>query len=245
MGAEKKAPWLAGKNQDAVFYLLIAVFFIEMIVGGVAFFYGIIHARPESAGGPPVARFPWLYWALAAFTAPAAFLLIVHITGSLLSKSLEGDHPPSEDVPKGLARFYASIRHAPAVVLLLGALLLGASLFFIDGAFSLLGRFFESLAPYLPWICGSLAAFLAVFITARAVFIYKHRKMEFEYAWRREVLEKTGMIITDKSALPIPAKTIKNQALPPAPSSVPPEGPLVLEARTSQPGHGKGDDEPE
>ena len=46
-------PWYAGKHKDTLFYLLIAVLFVEMIVGGVSFFYGLVHAAPEAPGGPP------------------------------------------------------------------------------------------------------------------------------------------------------------------------------------------------
>ncbi len=34
----QRKPWYAGEHQDALYYLLIAIFFIELIVGGVAFF---------------------------------------------------------------------------------------------------------------------------------------------------------------------------------------------------------------
>lgn len=201
MSGEKK-PWFAGKNQDVLFYLLVAIFFIEMIVGVAAFFYGIIHAAPETPDGPPIARFPWLYWALASALAPAAFLLIVHLTGSMISSTVSGgetapDDGDKEEAPPRLRRFYAAVRHAPAVVILIAVLLLGASLFFIDGAFALVIRVLENLAPYLPWICVSFCALLAICFITRAILFYRREKMEREYAWRREVLEKTGLIITD------------------------------------------------
>lgn len=50
-GKTGNTPWYAGKNSDALFYLLIAIFFVELIIGGVAFFYGIIHSVPETPGG--------------------------------------------------------------------------------------------------------------------------------------------------------------------------------------------------
>ena len=100
-------PWYAGEHKDTLFYLLIAVLFVEMIVGGVSFFYGLVHAAPEAPGGPPVARFPWLIWALAAVLAPVALLLVVHLTGRWLSHTLEGeqDGADSAAVPERLQRF--------------------------------------------------------------------------------------------------------------------------------------------
>ena len=76
-GRARVQPWYAGEHKDMLFYLLIAVLFVEMIVGGVSFFYGLMHAAPETPGGPPVARFPWLVWALASVLAPVALLLVV------------------------------------------------------------------------------------------------------------------------------------------------------------------------
>lgn len=206
-----KTPWYAGEHQDALFYLLIAVFFIELIVGGVAFFYGIIHAAPEIAGGPPVARFPWLAWGLAAVLSPVALLLIVHLAGSWLSHTLtreeESSHaqtPDSEHLPEGMKRFYASVRHAPTFVLLLGTLGVGVALFFVEGALAAIMELGKSLVPYIPWIAGSAGALLAVCFLIHAVMVYKQRKMENEFAWRREVLKKTGLVLVDKSSVALP-----------------------------------------
>lgn len=215
----EKAPlWYEGKHQETVFYLLLAVFFLELIIGGVAFFYGIIHARPEVAGGPPIARFPWLYWALAAVLGPVALLLIVHLSGLLISSTINRDNSSSEvsgdqELPERMRRFYAFVRHAPTVVILVALLLLGAVLFFVDGAFTLLQRLFENLVPHLPWLAGSLAALLAVCFIAHAIMVYRQRKLENEYAWRREVLEKTGLVITDKNSYPLSVEAVKQNAL--------------------------------
>lgn len=199
-------PWYAGEHKDTLFYLLIAVLFVEMIVGGVSFFYGLVHAAPETPGGPPVARFPWLIWALAAVLAPVALLLVVHLTGRWLSHTLEGeqDGADSAAVPERLQRFYAMVRNAPTVVLLLGILLLGAGLFFVDGAFSALVRLGGALTAYIPWIVGSATALLAVCFLGHRWFVYRQRRMEQEYAFRREVLERTGIVLVNKGCVPLP-----------------------------------------
>ncbi len=212
--AAGRLPWYAGEHRDALVYLLIAIFFLEMIVGGVAFFHGIMHAAPESPGGPPVARFPWLAWCLAAVLSPVGLLLIVHLAGTWLSRTLERDAAPAPDgnadartgeaLPEGLRRFYAMVRNAPTLVVLLGILLLGAGLFFVEGALSALGRAGAALIPYIPWIAGSIAALLAVCFLGHAWFVYRQRRMEQEYAYRREVLERTGMVLVDKSCVALP-----------------------------------------
>lgn len=207
-------PWYAGDHQDALFYLLIAIFIVELAVGGIAFFYGIIHAQPEAAGGPPIAQFPWLAWALSAVLAPVALLLIFHLAGSWVSRANKsndqdlGAQPQSaaneEELPAGMRRFYAAVRQAPTIVLLLAILLLGALLFFMDGALAALGRFGNGLLPYVPWLAGSAAALLGLCFLVHALMVYKQRKLENEYAWRREVLEKTGLILVDKNSIALP-----------------------------------------
>lgn len=211
-------PWYAGKHQDALFYLLIAIFFIELAVGGIAFFYGIVHAVPEIEGGPPVARFPWLAWALAAILAPVGLILIVHLAGTWLSQTLNRDASSEngeaqnkgqtgvdpEQLPDGLKRFYASVKHAPTVVLLVSILLIGALLFFMDGALAALGRFGTALIPYIPWLCGCIAGLLLLCFLIHAFMVFRQRKMEQEYAWRREVLEKTGLVLVDKASVSLP-----------------------------------------
>lgn len=211
-------PWYAGEHQDALFYLLIAIFFIELAVGGIAFFYGIVHAVPEVDGGPPVARFPWLAWALAAVLAPVGLILIVHLAGTWLSQALNREateeneaeqnknssRSDPEELPDGLKRFYASVKHAPIVVLLVSILLIGALLFFMDGALAALGRFGTALIPFIPWLCGSIAGLLLLCFLIHAIMVFRQRKMEQEYAWRREVLEKTGLVLVDKASVSLP-----------------------------------------
>ncbi|MDO5483914.1 MAG: hypothetical protein Q4F27_03310 [Desulfovibrionaceae bacterium] len=206
-----KQAWYAGKHKDALFYLLISVLLVEMIVGGVAFFYGLVHSTPETPGGPPVARFPWLVWAVASIMAPVGLLLVVHLTGMWLSRTLERDAAQAETAAPGESRlhprvesFYAMVRNAPTVVLLLGILLLGAALFFVDGAFGALMRLGGQLLPYLPWLAGSAAALLAVCYVTHRWLLHRQRRMEQEYAFRREVLERTGIVLMDRNCLALP-----------------------------------------
>ena len=116
--------WYKGENRDTIIYLLIAIFFLELIIGGSAFFYGIMHAKPSLAGGPPEAQFPILGWAIGAVAAPVALLLIVHLSGLWVSNTLERERQPGRPgsermVPKRLRYFYACVLHSPTVVILL------------------------------------------------------------------------------------------------------------------------------
>ncbi len=219
-------PWYAGQHKDALLYLMIAIFFVELAVGGVAFFYGVMHAAPEVPGGPPMARFPWLGWVLAAILAPVGLILIVHLAGTWVSRFLGreagdmaaasgggGNAADADQVPERLQRFYAIIRNAPTVVVLLGILLLGAALFFVDGAFTALVALGSSLVPYIPWIAGSVAAMIAVCYLVHRLFIYRHHRMQQEFAYRREVLERTGIVLVDKNCIPLPQTEEQRLAL--------------------------------
>ena len=219
------AAWYAGPYKDALIYLMVAIFFVELVVGGVSFFYGVMHAAPEVPGGPPLARFPWLGWAVAAVLGPVGLMLIVHLSGTWVSRYLGREDnmraeaqagaqsADDEQVPERLRRFYAIIRNAPTVVLLLGIMLLGAGLFFVDGAFSAIMRLGSALTDYIPWIAGSLAALIAVCYLVHRWFMYRHHRMQQEYEYRREVLERTGIVLVDKGCIPLPQNEVQRLAL--------------------------------
>lgn len=241
--AASRPPWYEGKHQDALFYLLIAIFLLELITGGIAFFYGIIHASPEIPGGPPVAQFPWFAWIIAALLGPVALVLGVHLAGSWLYGAITHDEQSNEGidadkVPESMRRFYAMVRHAPLVLLLIAILLIGATFYFVDGAFAALIGFGQALLPYLPWITVSVAALIAFCFLVHCYVAYRHRKMENEYAWRREVLEKTGIVITDKNSMVLPQAGELMASLPqPANHALPPGAIVevkVMEADESQ-----------
>ena len=224
-GKSRGVAWYAGPYQDALIYLMVAIFFVELVVGGISFFYGVMHAAPEVPGGPPLARFPWLGWAVAAVLAPVGLILIVHLSGTWVSRYLGredglhadahagGQNADDEQVPERLRRFYAIIRNAPTVVLLLGIMLLGAGLFFVDGAFSAIMRLGSALTDYIPWIAGSLAALIAVCYLVHRWFMYRHHRMQQEYEYRREVLERTGIVLVDKGCTPLPQNEMQRLAL--------------------------------
>lgn len=227
--------WLESQHKDLIFYLAVAIFMLELIVGGVAFFYGLIHAVPDTAGGPPTFQFPWLAYVIAAVLAPAVLLLIVHLAGVGLFRSLNKDPEKDEawrkDLPERLRKVYAIIRGAPTVVLLCGVIVIGAALFYIDGAMSTLFRIAAAAEVHLPWIiCGIVVVWCAVF-GGRTWLKYRSKRIEEEYAFRREVLEKTGVIIVERGGMQLPmpetamalpqADSGKNGALP---SGTIPEG---------------------
>lgn len=197
----------ARQGKDMVFYLSMAVIFVELLITLVALCYGIVTAKTPPGGGIPQFNFPWVVYFISLVVAPAALLLMVHLTGVGLFRSLAG---PEEDeawqkkLPERIRRVYSLIQGAPIVVLLLGVILLGALIFFVDGALGILMRLAQTIEHYLPWILGSIAVIACAGVIARAWFGYRSRRVAEEYAFRREVLEKTGVIIVDKGSMALP-----------------------------------------
>lgn len=201
--------WYEERNRDIVVYYLIAVFCVELIVGAIAFFYGVTNAVPLEPGGPKMARFPWVGWLVAAVLSPVGLLLLLHLSGQFFSRSLNsgdgqgGGGTGGEEVPKRLQRFYAIVRHAPTIVILLTIIAMGCAVLFIDSAMQLAMAMGAALKPYILWIIAGIVVFLVVCYLGRLFFVARHRRMEQEYAYRMKVLETTGIVIMNKDCLPL------------------------------------------
>lgn len=206
--------WADSEHRDLLFYLAVAIFFLELVVGAVAFFYGVMHATPGVHGGPPRFQFPWLAYALAAVLVPAALLLIVHLAGVGLFRSLRSQEESAvwqQNLPERLRKVYAIIQGAPTVVLLIGILTLGVALFYIDGAVGALLRLGTTLEPYLPWIIGAVAVVLCVGMLGRVWLHYRSKRLEEEFRFRMEVLERTGVIIVERGSMQLAPPTTEPQ----------------------------------
>lgn len=209
--------WYDKQHKDLLFYLSIGIVFLELIIGGVAFFYGVIHAKPAQNGLPPQFQFPWLAYCIAAVVGPAVLLLIVHLAGVGLFRSLrdksEEDEAWRQDLPERLRKVYAIVQGAPTVLLLVGVMALGAALFYIDGAMTALFRLGSTVEVYLPWIIGAIAGGWCVAYLARIWLNYRSKRLEAEYAFRREVLERTGVIIVDRGSVQLPPSLMEENGL--------------------------------
>lgn len=201
--------WYEEKNREIVVYYLIAVCFLELVVGAIAFFYGVIHAAPLEPGGPKMARFPWVGWLVAAVLSPVGLLLLLHLSGQFFSRALnagervEGGVGGEDVLPPRLQRFYAIARHAPTIVILLGLVALGCTVLFVDSAMEMVMAVGAALRPYILWIIGGVVFFLLAGYLGRLWFISRHNRMEREYAYRMKVLETTGIVLMDRKTLPL------------------------------------------
>lgn len=216
--------WLESRHKDTIIYLLVAIFLLELAVGGAAVVYGIMHAEPQVPGGPPLPRFPWLGWGIAALLLPVGLLLILHLSGLMVGRTIDRPadgaaptgtpHTDAAPLPPHVERFYSIVRHAPTVVILLSLLVFGGLLIFVDGLLEALGRVGIALLPYLPWLIGGLVVFLTVCYVARQFFLYRHHRMEREYAFRQSVLERTGVILLPDGRTPLQIPPAAVNALP-------------------------------
>lgn len=221
--------WAESRHKDIIIYLLVAIFLLELAVGGASAIYGIMHAEPVEPGGPPLPRFPWLGWGLAALLLPVGLLLILHLSGLLVARTLErpaggeftaegqaAGQAAAASLPPRVERFYSVVRHAPTVVILLSLLVFGGLLLFVDGLVDTLGRLGGAMMVYLPWIVGGLVIFLTVCYVTRQFFLYRHHQMEREYAFRQAVLERTGIILLPDGKTPLEIPPAALNALPAA-----------------------------
>ena len=256
--ASKASHWAESRHKDIIIYLLVAIFLLELAVGGASAIYGIMHAEPVEPGGPPLPRFPWLGWGLAALLLPVGLLLILHLSGLLVARTLErpaGGESPAEgqsagqaaatSLPPHVERFYSMVRHAPTVVILLSLLFFGGLLLFVDGLVDTLGRLGGALLIYLPWIVGGLVIFLTVCYVTRQFFLYRHHQMEREYAFRQAVLERTGIILLPDGKTPLEVPPSALNALPAADPTSPPTAPVAAIASDVPPARPSGPDAPD
>jgi hypothetical protein len=175
--------------------------------------------------------FPWLSYSALALLAPALILLAAHLADVGLFRPPRLSAQNEEDaqtrgaddaqtrkerfsgedrvwqnlLPERMRRFYNIIRAAPLVVLLAGAIALGAALLTLDGALSALGRFADVLIPHARALIVCASVLIGVFALGVLLLNYRTRRLIAEYEFRREVLEKTGIVILDKGARALPA----------------------------------------
>jgi hypothetical protein len=244
----------ARRRRELILYLLAGAAALEFMLASGALLYAFVNGY-TGPDGRFVFSFPLLPFSAAALLVPALLLLFVHLAdvglfrgrnrasataadaaGTLRAgrESAGGQAAPDAEaweelLPERPARLFRILRGVPAVALLVGIILLGAALLTLDSVLGALGQLASVFAPHAEMLLVCLSI-LACFAVAGVLLLrYRTRKMREEYAFRREVLEKTGVIIVEKGsrALPpggievvpqiLPAVESERPALPPAP----------------------------
>lgn len=213
------------KEQKALFlYLVIGIVLAELAVTVGAIVISIANAEPSASG--PHFRFPWLGYLVAVVMVPVLAMLLVNLVSLGFSREAREGEADLEGVPQRLQTFYALVRGAPTIILFAGFVLLGAAIYYLDGVMALLLKLGEHFHLVAIWVIGGFAAAWTVSYVVRAWMHYKTRQMEAEYAFRHEVLERTGMVILDTKYAP----TTDLRMLPSAPggrSEAPAETPAL------------------
>jgi hypothetical protein len=244
------------QRRELKLYLLAGAAALEFMLASGALLYAFVNGY-TGPDGRFVFAFPLMAFAAAALLVPALLLLFVHLADIGLFRERKRGSAPDADasgtlraeggsaggqdaanaeawealLPERPARLFRILRGVPAVALLVGIILLSAALLTLDSVLGALGRVASVFTPHAEMLVVCLSA-AACFVAAGVLLLrYRTRKMREEYAFRREVLEKTGVIIVEKGsrALPpdgmeytarvLPAVELDRPALPPAPGN--------------------------
>lgn len=204
------------EQKNLLFYVAIGIVLVELAITVVAIAYAISTGE-QTPGGMIRFRFPWMAYLVSVVVVPALIMLIVHMIGMSFSRNLHGDTTPEpevdERVPEKLRALYSLIRGAPTVILLIGLVGVGLVLYYVDGVVSMLLRIGNSVETIAPWVTGGLVVAWCVGYVGRMWFLYRTRRMEEEYAYRRDVLERTGLIILDSGRPMLPSEAAATQGV--------------------------------
>ena len=154
---------------------------------------------------------------------PVLAMLLVNLVSMGFSRSSGGEEQNLEGVPQRMRTFFALVRGAPTIILFAGFVLMGAAIYYLDGVMELLLKLGEHFHLVAIWSVGGFAFAWTVSYIVRAWMHYKTRQMEAEYAFRQEVLERTGMVILETKHAP----TTELRMLPSASTAPAPEPPAL------------------
>ena len=150
-------------------------------------------------------NFPWAGYLVSVVIAPVVVMLLVNLIGIGFYRAVHGDPVLDEehikDMPQRMRTIFSLVRGAPTVVLLGGILILGAVLYYLDGVMTFLLKLGDSVETIAIWATVGLVIAWCLSYFARMWFMYKTRRLEEEYAFRRDVLDRTGMIILDQKSM--------------------------------------------
>ncbi len=207
------------EKKNLLTFLSIGIILVEFAVTIAAVCYGIINSQ-KLPDGTVQFRFPWIPYSVALILAPVAIMLVVNIIGMGFGRFFRGDPAMDEEhmryMPERLRRLVALFRGLPSVILLGGMILLGAALYYLDAVIQAILRIGDHVEVIAPWVMLGLVAAWCLSYLVRMWFLYKTRRMQEEYAFRREVLERTGIVIVDgRKHITADGRTIDEQkALP-------------------------------
>ena len=189
------------ERKSLLAYLALGVIIVEFSVTVVAILHGVTNMTTLPDGSVEY-NFPWKAYLVSVFLAPVGVMFIIQIIGMGFSRVVMGDPEMAdvdgEHVPERVRKWVHLVQGMPTAILLAGLLFVGLVLYNMDILMQMLVKLGETAAELALY--GGVALFAAWLIsyTTRLWLMYKTRKMQEEYAFRREVLERTGIAIIDQ-----------------------------------------------
>lgn len=222
--ASQTAMPLSEKDQKALFLnVTIGIVLLELAVTVGAVVFSIANAE-RVAPGVVRFNFPWIGYLVTVTLVPVLVMLVLHLVSLGLSRTIGREEAPTPEAEAVMgtraAKFYALVRGAPTVILFAGFVLMGAAVYYLDGVMALLLKLGDSFQTVAIWAVGALGVAFCVNAVARAVLAYKTRQLEVEYAFRREVFERTGTILMSTKQVALPSSSLAQTALPPSVQNV-------------------------
>lgn len=224
---EARKPFLFGQRfsekeeKQITLYMVSGIVLAELAITLGAVIHSITNAT-VGADGTPQFRFPWLGYLVAMLVAPAVILLLAQLVGLVFSRPAGGGQDTLENVPPRVRTLYALVHGAPTILVLLAVVLIGAAVYYLDGVLALLLKIGDSFQTIAIWLIGGFTAAWIVSYAVRAAAHYKLRQMEAEYAFRRDVLERTGMVLLDARHAPFTDSRLLPAHDPDAPAALNP-----------------------
>lgn len=188
------------ERKSLLAYIALGVIIVEFVVTVVAILHGVTNMQTLPDGAMEYS-FPWKAYLVSVFLAPVGVMFIIQIIGMGFSRIIQGDPEftaaANEVMPEKMKRWVSLVQGMPTIIMLAGLLLVGLVLYNMDVVMNFLLKLGETAAELALWAgLGLFAAWLVSYI-AKLWLMYRTRKMAEEYAFRREVLEKTGIAIID------------------------------------------------
>lgn len=188
-------------------HLAVGICIVELFVTIVAIVHGVTNMHPAPDGTMSY-NFPWKEYLLSIFLAPIGIMFLVQLVGMGLSHIMMGDQDlndmASEAAPERLKKWVNLIQGLPTMIILAGMLLLGALVYHLDVIMNSIVQLGQSFLQLAIWIGVGLFAVWLISYLARMWLMYKTHRLQEEFAFRREVLEKTGIAIVDKKTVITP-----------------------------------------
>lgn len=202
-------------------YIVIGIVLVEFLVAIVAIWQGVANVQ-SMPDGTVRFRFPWGGYLVSVAAAPVVVLLVLQVIALGYTRLIKGDPVLTEaqlrQLPPWLQKMLAAVNGVPTFLLMLGVTLLAVVIYYFDRVLGFVIRLGESTEHLVLWVGGGVLAAWCVGYLGRMWFAYKVRRMQEEYAYRREVLDRTGMIIVDQrtmlAQLPTQGDAMTPRALP-------------------------------